>query len=152
MKNSIIVALVSLGIIAVARVLMFLNTFLATGMISTQFFIPTILVVLGFIGIIKGYRIAWQWGRLLGLLGAILFCFIAIVSVMQISKRPYMTLTSIVSAIQAILLFIMYFALGTIGAREYFNVLCSDCGKTKVKAGDFLFKKVICSKCKKEWS
>ena len=151
MKTSVIVALVSLGIIAAARVLMLLNTLLATGMISIQFFIPTILVVLGFIGIIKGYRIAWQWGRMLGLLGAILFSFIAIVSIFQIGERPYMLLTSIVSAIQAALLFVMYFALGTTDSREHFNVLCSECGKSKVKAGDFLFSKVICHKCSKEW-
>ena len=152
MKTSVIVALVSLGIIAAARVLMLLNTLLATGMISIQFLIPTILVVLGFIGIIKGYRLAWQWGRLLGILGAVLFTLFAVIYITEIGQRSYMMFASIVSMVQAVLLFLMYFALGTAGSREYFKVICPGCGERKVRAGDFLFSKVICSKCSKEWS
>jgi uncharacterized protein YacL len=110
------------------------------------------VIVLAFIGIVKGYRIAWQWGRLLGLLGAILSALTTVVSISQIEKEPSMILSCIVNGIQSILLFIMYFSLGTIGSREHFNVLCSECGKTKVKAGDFLFTKVTCPKCNKEWS
>jgi len=41
MNKSIVIALTCLGIIAAARVLMLVNTLLATGMISIQFFIPT---------------------------------------------------------------------------------------------------------------
>ena len=104
MKTSVIVALVSLGIIAAARVLMLLNTLLATGMISIQFFIPTILVVLGFIGIIKGYRLAWQWGRLLGILGAVLFTVFAFIYITEIGQRSYMMFAGIVSIVQAVLL------------------------------------------------
>ena len=151
MKTSVIVALVSLGIIAAARVLMLLNTLLATGMISIQFFIPTILVVLGFIGIIKGYRLAWQWGRLLGILGAVLFTVFAFIYITEIGQRSYMMFAGIVSIVQAVLLFVMYFALGTTDSREYFKVVCPECGERKVKAGDFLFSKVICRKCSKEW-
>ena len=152
MKNSIIVALISLGIIAAARVLMVVYTLLLTGMISIQFFVPTILVVLAFIGIVKGHRIAWQWGRMLGLFGAILFLISALALFPRIGEKPIILFACTVSIIQAILLFVMYFSLGTIGSREHFNVICSECGKTKVKAGDFLFTKVKCPKCNKEWS
>ena len=152
MNKSIIIALTCLGIIAAARVLMLVSTLLVTGIINIQYFIPTVLVVLGLVGIATGYRLAWQWARMLGLLGAVLFLLFTFVLIPQIGIKPLALFACIVSAVQALLLFVMYFALGTIGAREHFNVLCSDCGKTKVKGGDFLFSKVICCKCNKEWS
>lgn len=153
MKNSIIVALVSLVIMTNARVFMYAHAFLTGAII----FIPTLvisflLIIIIFIGILKRNRLAWQWGRILSIISAIVLIRAAIVLSKYIGTQPFVLLVVVLVIIQGVSLFIMFFALGTTDSREYFKVICPECGERKVKAGDFLFSKVICRKCSKEWS
>jgi len=114
--------------------------------------IPIIVAVLILIGIIKGQRLAWQWGRLLGLLGAVILTFTAVSAFARIPDQPAMLIVAILIALQGIPLFPMFFALGTVGAKEHFRVICPACGKSKVKGGNFLYTKVICRECNTQWS
>jgi len=110
------------------------------------------IITFFFLWIIEGQRFAWLWGRILGLISAIVLTIIALICLVFFGERPYILPTIILIAIQAIFLFVMYFSLDTVEARKHFNVLCSECGKSKIKASDLNFSKVICRKCGKEWS
>jgi hypothetical protein len=114
--------------------------------------LPIAVALLILIGIIKGQRLAWQWGRLLGLVGAVLLTLLAVTTAIQIPERPALLIVAVLLALQGLPLFPMFFALGTTGAKEHFRVICPACGKSKVKGGDFLFTKVVCRECNQEWS
>jgi hypothetical protein len=151
-KIPIIVAIVCLGIVLIARGIMYGLAFISGNVSFVSLAITMLLTLLVFIGLIKGHRLAWQWGRILGIFAAVILCLAAVGTALRFSDQPGMLLVVTLIALQGIPLFIMFFALGTKGAREYFRVICPECGEHKVKAGNFLFTKVICRKCNKEWS
>ena len=152
MKKPIVVAVVSVSIMIIARIIMG-GLALLSGQVSLlSILIPITLAFLILAGIITRQRLAWQWGRMLGLLGAIVLTFSAIVTGMQIPENPALIIVVIFIAMQGVPLFPMFFALGTVGAKEHFRVICPGCGKSKVKGGNFLFTKVVCRKCNAHWS
>jgi len=89
---------------------------------------------------------------MLGLLGAIILTIAAVSTSACIPEEPAMLIIAILIALQGIPLFPMFFALGTVGAKEHFRVICPNCGKSNVKGGNFLFTKVVCRKCNAQWS
>jgi len=126
---------------------------LLSGQASLLFILlPIALVLLILIGIIKGQRLAWQWGRLLGLFGAVVLSLAAAGAFARVPDQPALLVVAILIALQGIPLFPMFFALGTVGAKEHFRVICPDCGQSKVRGGNFLFTKVICRKCNTQWA
>jgi len=88
---------------------------------------------------------------MLGLVGGILFTLMAVGALARYNEGIGMIIVAILMALQGVPLFPMFFALGTVGAREHFRVICPQCGHTKVKGGDFLFTKAICRKCNTSW-
>lgn len=152
MKKPIIVAVVSVWTMVIARTIM-AGLALLSGRVSLlAILLPIAVALLILIGIIKGQRLAWQWGRLIGLFGAIILTLSAYGAFVRIPDQPEMLIVAILMALQGIPLFPMFFALGTAGAKQHFGVICPGCNESKVKGGDFLFTKVICRKCNKEWS
>ena len=151
-NRSIIVALVSLGIMAIAMISMYILLYMTGIEIQPGSTLSVFIITFFFLWIIEGQRFAWLWGRLLGLISAIVLTIIALIGLVFFGERPYMLPTIILIALQVIFLFVMYFSLDTVEARKHFNVLCSECGKSKIKASDINFTKVICRKCGKEWS
>lgn len=162
-NKSIVVALVSLGIISIASfcmcvlsLIICVFSFLTGGVAPVPNLVFSsiwfLLIVLVFIGVIKGHRLAWQWTRLLGFLGAVFFCSIAFLYLEEIGRIPFTFFVVLMFAFQGISLFILFFAFGTVGVRKYFNVICPVCGQSKVKSGDPSFSTVICRKCNATWS
>ncbi len=151
MKTSILVAAVSVGIMVFARLFMGVLAFLSGSVSIFAVVFPVAIAVLILAGILKGQRLAWQWGRLLGLFGAIILTFAAFSAFMQVQEEPGYVVVGVLLALQGLPLFPMFFALGTRGAKEHFRVICPECGSTKPKGGDLLFTKAVCRKCKATW-
>ncbi len=152
MNKPIIVAAASVSIMVVVRIIMGGLALLFGRVSPLLVLLPVAVALLILIGIIKGQRLAWQWGRLLGLFGAVLLTLSAIGAAMRIPDQPLMLINAVLLALQGVPLFPMFFALGTTGAKEHFRVICPGCGKSRVKGGNFLFTKVICRECNQEWS
>ena len=152
MNKPIIIAVLSVSMMVAARLIMGGLALLSGQVSPLSILVPIVVALLILIGIIKGQRLAWQWGRLLGLLGAITLTLAAIGMFMQVSEEPALIIVAILIALQGIPLFPMFFALGTAGAKQHFRVICPDCGKSKVKGSNFFFTKVICRNCNTEWS
>lgn len=152
MKKPVIVAVVSVSIMVFARIIMGGLALLSDRVSPLSILLPVAVALLILIGIIKGQRLAWQWGRLLGLLGAVVLTLSAIGAAIRIPEQPAMLIVAVLIALQGVPLFPMFFALGTTGAKEHFRVICPACGKSRVKGGNFLFTKVICRECNHEWS
>lgn len=151
MNKSIIVAVLSVSMMVVARIIM-AALVLLNGHFPLPVLLPIVVAILILIGIVKGQRLAWQWGRLLGLVGAIILTLSAVGAAMRIPENPTLVIGTILLAMQGIPLFPLFFVLGTKEAKEHFRVICPQCGKSRVKGGNFLFTKVLCRVCGAEWS
>jgi hypothetical protein len=151
MNASIIVAAVSVGIMVFARLFMGVLAFLSGSVSVLGIVWPIAVAVLILIGILMGQRLAWQWGRLLGLFGGILLTLAAMRAFALAEEGPGYIIVGVLLALQGLPLFPLFFALGTRGAREHFRVICPECGSTKLKGGNFLFTKAVCRKCNATW-
>jgi hypothetical protein len=152
MNASILVAVVSVGIMVVVRLLVGGLALVGGGASIPATLIPVILALLILVGIVTRHRLAWQWGRLLGLMGAILITLTAVGVFYRAGGRTEPLIVGTLVALQGLPLYFLFFALGTRGAREYFRLICPQCGVSKPKGGNFLFTKVICKKCKATWA
>lgn len=133
--------------------------FISLPILPSEKILPYIIVFLPFtglvvLGFIKGNRLAWRWGRIFGLIWAI-FGILRIFSILSpmgstLYGNIHPTIIVLI-VIYSLLLFVIVFTLGIDGAREHFNLICRNCGSKRIKAGDFLFKKVICKECGKKW-
>jgi len=117
--------------------------------------------VLGFIGLLSRHKLAWQWGRILvplsalfsGLAGLILLTQFyagtpALRSNQGVGLAPAVALL-VISALMSI----VFFALGTDAAREFFRLVCPRCGQRRSStAADFLFNSARCKSCGYIWS
>lgn len=152
MNKSIIIAILLVSMMVVARIIMG-GLALLSGQVSLlSILLPIVLGLLILIGIIKGQRLAWQWGRLLGLFGGFVLTFATVGASLRIPEEPAMIIVAFLLAMQGLPLFFLFFALGTVGTKEHFRIICPGCGKSNVKGGNFLFSKVICRNCNAEWS
>lgn len=153
MPVSILVAATAVGIMVFARLFMGVLILLAGGWASIgNVVVPIAVALLILYGIIAGQRLAWQWGRLLGLLGGILLTVAAVGVLSKSTEGPRYLIVGMLLLLQGVVLFPMFFALGTQGARTHFRLTCPQCGHAKPKGGDFLFTKAICRKCNASWT
>jgi hypothetical protein len=146
MPKSVIVAIAAVSIVFLERVVLGVVA-VAAGTASLLGVVLTggISVII-LVGMIKRHRLAWQWGRILGLIGAILLTSIVISAI-----RMGLGTAAIICGSQAILLYIVFFMLGTIGAKEYFRLVCPTCNQVTTKGADFFFSKAKCKACNIEW-
>ena len=77
MKTPIIIAVVSVSFMFIVKVIAAATTFMAGQATIIKTLLPVIISLLILIGIVKGYRLAWQWGRIIGLIWAIIMAIIA---------------------------------------------------------------------------
>ena len=151
MNKSVLVAATAIGLMVFSRLFMGVLAFLSGQASIAGVVIPIAVALLILYGIVMGHRLAWQWGRLLGLLAAILLTLAAVGLFSRAGNKPDVMLVAVLIALQGVPLFPMFFALGTKGARAHFRVICPACGVSKPKAGDFLFTEVVCRKCGSRW-
>lgn len=125
----------------------------AVNLVALQL-IPLILCVLVLVGVVSGHRLAWQWGRVLVPLGAVLLLLSSVCAGASLGGRNDPTLGAIVFVVNltmAFFLFSIFFALGRPAARNYFELICPRCGTSTSQAGDFFFNVAVCPKCNLRW-
>jgi len=149
---SILVAAISVGVMVFARLFMGVLIVVGGGGSVISVVVPIVVALLILYGIVMGHRLAWQWGRLLGLLGGVLLTFVAVVTLSNSADRPGLLIVGVLLLLQGIPLFPMFFALGTEGARAHFRLTCPQCGHAKPRGGNFLFTKAVCKKCGASWT
>jgi hypothetical protein len=151
MNASILVAAISVGIMVFARLVMGGLALLSGRVPVISITLPIALAGLILAGIVTGQRLAWQWGRLLGLFGGILLSMAAFGVLARAGEQPGYLIVGILLALQALPLFPMFFALGTLGAKQHFCLICPQCGSNKPRGGNFLFTKAVCRDCGTSW-
>lgn len=151
MNVSILIAAVALGLMVFARLFMGVLALLAGQVSLVGVAIPVAVALLILYGILVGQRLAWQWGRLLGLLGGIILTLTAVGVFRNANGQPGMLMVAGLVALQGVPLFPMFFALGSKGAREHFRLICPQCGAAKPKGANFLFTEARCRKCNARW-
>jgi hypothetical protein len=103
------------------------------------------LIIAGFV---NGHRLAWQWGRLIGLVLGTGFLLMSATLALRGDNNP---LTFSIAAVFSASLILMGVLLGLPKSRAYFRLVCPDCGSREVKATDFLFNTAKCEKCECRW-
>ncbi len=152
MNVSILIAAVAIGLMVFARLFMGVLALLAGQASIAAVLLPVAVALLILYGIVMGQRLAWQWGRLLGLFGGIVLTLAAVGAFSNANGEPGMLIAGGLLMLQGVPLFPMFFALGTKGAREHFRLSCPNCGAAKPKGGNFLFTEAVCRKCDERWS
>ena len=97
------------------------------------------------------HRLAWQWGRVLGLFGAVVGTVLAIFTFAAISGGYLPMWVGLLQIVQVSLLYVIFFSLGQRSARIYFRLKCPQCGNLTNKAADFFFSKAKCRACEHVW-
>lgn len=151
MSRSVWLAAVCGGIMVLSRLSMGVLAMIGGGNPILGFVVPVAIALLILVGILAGQRLAWQWGRLLGLFGGILLTFAAVGTFARAQGRPEVLIVGALLLLQGVPLFPMFFALGTRGAREHFRLSCPQCGHAKPRGGNFLFTEAVCRKCATRW-
>lgn len=112
------------------------------------------------LGFFVGHRLAWYFYRTLGLLGAILQSFNAVVLLAAvgftiqggdalISEMAFRILSTLFSLATS---WGIYFLLGTESARTYFGAICPTCQSKRIQMLGLFAKKAKCKNCLREWS
>lgn len=151
MSRSVWIAAVCGGIMVLSRLSMGVLAMIGGGVSILGVVAPVGIAVLILIGILAGQRLAWQWGRLLGLFGGLVLTFAAVGTFAKAQGRPEVLIVGILLLLQGAPLFPMFFALGMRGAREHFRLICPGCGHARPKGGNFLFTEAVCRKCAARW-
>src|SRR5262249_14993645 len=103
---------------------------------------------------IAGHRLAWQWGRLIGMLAAVLYLLVTIVTLSTGIEGAPPAARFIVAALAMIMsagLVTIAVSFGTRSAKLYFDLRCPRCGEFTSSAADFFFNTAKCKKCDKRW-
>jgi hypothetical protein len=151
MNLSILIAAVSAGIMVFARMFLGVLAFVQGNASVGGVLIPVAIALLILVGITMRARLAWQWGRLLGLFGGIVLTVGAVSVLLQAQGRPYALGAGVLLGLQGLPLFPMFFALGTREARAHFRLICPQCGQSRPKGGNFLYTRAVCKACQTAW-
>jgi len=103
--------------------------------------IPAVLLY----GFVKGHRLAWQWGRIAGYVGAGLVVGVAVLSAMGGRFSPMVA--AVFTLTVGAPLFAIAVLLGRPSARAWFKLVCPVCQGANVRAADFLFTRARCRGC-----
>jgi predicted Zn finger-like uncharacterized protein len=161
MPGSVIVAVIAMGAMLAMEltlsVLVLALGNLPPDRLGALFGRMAVSVVLGGLvlwGLIVGHRLAWQWGRILGLLGAILLLLGGILSLTAGPPQNNSLAKFIIAGISLFVsacLFTIVFSLASRSAKIYFALRCPECGNFTSAAADFFFNKAKCKKCGEIW-
>lgn len=108
--------------------------------------LPSLLIpALLLYGFVKGHRLAWQWGRIAGFVGAGLVLAVAVLSAMNQRFSPVVAaaFTAAVGAPLAVIALL----LGRDEARAWFKLVCPACQGRAVRSADFLYTRARCRGC-----
>jgi len=101
-------------------------------------------------GFLWRQRLAWQWGRVATALGFVLLA----VMLFALGRAPSVRWTSVpflLTVLQAAPLPVIFFALGTESACDWFRLRCATCQRLSSVSADFLFTRARCLWCRTTW-
>jgi hypothetical protein len=154
MPASVILAIGSLAIMICLTAINFVLALLS-GQILILAAVSVALGALVLMGMIVGQRLAWQWGRVLGLLAALLYTWFLAVTLATGPPRDTNPLTRFASigylGIVVACLYTIFFALGRSSALDHFGLKCLSCQHYTNAGANFLFTKARCKKCGNVW-
>lgn len=166
MPPSVIVTLITTGLFVLFSGLGAIGNMMSGKSVTfslVSFFVGGLVLA----GIYGGHRLAYQWGRILGLIAAVIYSLTVIGFLVALSTpeamnadgmpmnpaalRSSMIAILAVVAVLAAALWTIFFSLGRPSARRYFRLVCPNCGHKKVRAVDFFFSKAKCKQCSTIW-
>ena len=108
-------------------------------------------VVLGVLwwGILRGYRLAWLWGRYLTLFLALLVAISVGVGLWK-GQLPW-RIAAVLAVGMVVPLATTSMALGRPAALRWFDLYCPRCQAPAARGKDFLFRQARCAACKNVW-
>jgi hypothetical protein len=108
--------------------------------------LPSLLIpALLLFGFVKGHRLAWQWGRLAGFVGAGLVVGVAALSAVDGRFSP--AVAAVFTLTVGAPLLAIAVLLGRPSARAWFKLVCPACRSASARAADLLFSRARCRAC-----
>ncbi len=129
------------------------------GVIALAIVLP--IIGLLFVGTWAGNRLAWQWCRILAPLGGILAALGAAFAILTLTQLAAKVpgdlvrsawLVLVIRTSDVIGLFTIFYVMGQPSARQYFGLMCPECGSFRCRPEDFWFRLVHCRSCRNEWT
>lgn len=96
-------------------------------------------------GFAKGHRLAWQWGRIAGFVGAGLVVGTAVLAAVGGRFSPLVALVFTLTVGAPLVAIAVLLGRGS--ARAWFKLVCPVCQGTNVRSADFLFTRARCRGC-----
>jgi hypothetical protein len=159
MPTSVLTAVIALGIMLTSEFVLAVFVLLREPEAEFRPFIGLLIGGLVLWGLIVGHRLAWQWGRILGVIAAVLLtASLALGMTLTAEKgtgnEPGWSLAVkvVLLAVMAGYLWTIYFALGRASALEHFQLRCPKCNQITRQAADFFFNRAKCKSCQHVWS
>jgi hypothetical protein len=152
---SVLVALVAGALAVLMELLARLAMIGPSGNILSYLFRTWVAFLIVWVGLLLGSRRAWRLTRL----GAIIAAYIITSSTLnyQIQKWQANSSPSEIAwgllrlVLQGIPLLVVFLALGTRSAREYFRMVCPDCGSAATVLSGRTLSRARCRNCEREW-
>ena len=106
--------------------------------------IPALLLY----GFVKRHRLAWQWGRIAGLVGLAVAVAVPVLVLMGAQDaRGSQAVVAFTAAGIGLPLAVIALLLGRPEVRDWFRLTCPVCQGRTVRSADFLFTKARCRGC-----
>jgi hypothetical protein len=154
---SVLAAAGAVGVLVLIGLLGLIGNLMNLGTVPIPEALISLLGLFTLWGILVGHRLAWQWGRLLGLFAAVIYTLVIGLSLTGsiIVERGIPDssryLVYVILIATTLCLYVIYFAMGTTSAREYFRLRCPQCTQFTSTSADFFFNKAKCNGCKTVW-
>lgn len=143
MPRPIRVAIACVAVMILCQAVLLLDEAAHLGSLGLEKVWTPLLGVLLLVGIVRGHRLAWQWGRIIGMVG--------MVGSVLVGTLAATGAVSVLLFFQALAMLGLFLTISTPDARGYFRLICPDCGATPPNGGDFFFNVAECRKCGTKW-
>lgn len=155
MPPSVVAAVVALLVLFGVQALAAIAA-LTSDRISQEAMLPRAAVQVGagaliLWGTLVGHRLAWQWGRILAIIAAVILTIGLFGLLAHFGEQEAAALLAILFVLQVLPLYVVFFAFGRPSARVFFRLVCPECHRPSSKANDFLFNQARCKYCNNVW-
>lgn len=117
--------------------------------VAPQDALPSLIIpALLLYGFVKGHRLAWQWGRIAGLVGLGVALVVPVLVLLGArDARGSQAVIAFTAIGIGVPLAVIALLLGRPEVRDWFRLTCPVCQGRSVRSADFLFTKARCRGC-----